>query len=935
MSVRKAKFAVGIDLGTTHSAVGFSPLGKRSIEIFPIPQLVGAGEIAALSLLPSAIYLAGEGELAQGATALPWGEAPFVVGAWATALGAQVPGRLVSSAKSWLSFSGVDRSAPILPWGSGEEEGKLSPVEASAKILAHIRAAWDHAHPEAPLARQEVILTVPASFDEVARELTVEAMRQAGLPRARLLEEPQAAFYDFISQSEGKVGGLEAAIGEVRGGAFEEGLLALVVDVGGGTSDLTLVTLTPTEGAAPRIERIAVGEHLMLGGDNMDVTLARHVEAQLGGGRLDPAPWSALVQASRLAKESLFSEDGPSSYRVPILGKGSRLVGGARSVELQRGEAISLLLDGFLPKTRSDELPSRRGRLALTELGLPYAADPAISRHLSAFLRRHVQAAAERGAQVLDGLPRPDLLLLNGGVFNAAAVVERLEEVLSGWLHGQVPPLLNQGSLDLAVARGAAYYGLVRRGFGVRISGGSPRSYYVGIEGEEGRQAALCVVPRGMEEGSSAEVESRDFELVVGQPVRFPLFSSTADRTDAPGDVVPVDDELEALPPLHTVIRTKDGEAAPPWAARTVRVRLDSSLTELGTLELSVRTIAPPDRRWRLEFSLRGGEGGGAAVAPIDQLPRRFDEARELVERAYGKAAQGVEIREIKGLWRSLERLIGEREGWSSAVNRELWTVVFGGAQRRRRSADHERIWFQLAGFCLRPGVGAPLDEWRVGELWKIFDQGVQYTTEKANWSEWWILWRRVAGGLGAQEQRRIFEWVRPWLKPPEGRFPPKPKGPRAEGFDEMVRLLASLERLPAGDKVEAGGWILHRLEGSRASWWPLGRLGTRQPLFGSAHDVVPAQVAADWLDRLLALDWKRAEGAPFAAAQLARRTGDRGRDLSEDLREQVEARLVAAKAHEGWVRMVREGGELSAQDERRVFGDSLPAGLRIASEAG
>jgi hypothetical protein len=518
-------------------------------------------------------------------------------------------------------------------------------------------------------------------------------------------------------------------------------------------------------------------------------------------------------------------------------------------------------------------------------------------------------------------------------------VVRRLEAVLAGWL-GHAPRTLAHDALDLAVARGAAYYGLVRRGMGLRISGGSGRAYYVGVEGPDGAPQALCVAPRGMEEGTEVEARGRTFQLALGRPVRFPLYSSTRDRTDHPGDVVTPDEELEELPPLATVLRTPSAETA------DVAVRLRASLTELGTLELWLTTLEGFRRRWRLEFTVRGeargtgssaaATGGGAAVAPIDELPRRFEEAKLAVQRCFGKTAQLALGKEIRHLVRQLDKILGERDAWSTAVNRELWGVVLGGAAKRRRSADHERVFFQLAGFCLRPGFGAPLDEWRIGELWKVFDGDVQYLNEKANWSEWWILWRRVAGGLDRAHQQKVLDAVRPSLEP-RGAGWALPKKPKAQGHDEMVRLAASLERLPADDKVEVGRWLWARLEteeGGR-SLWSLGRLGLRAPLYGDVHDVVPAAAAAEWLERILATDWAVTDGAAFAAAQLARVTGDRERDLPAELRARVAERLGALGASESWRRMVLEVVALCAQDEMRVFGDSLPVGLRLRSAPG
>ena len=918
-TARKARFVVGIDLGTTNSAVAFSPTDRRAIEAFAVAQLVAPGEVDERALLPSSLYAPIGGELPPGSTTLPWtagAEADWIVGELAKRQGARVPARLVASAKSWLCHDRVDRTAPILPWGAAEGVARLSPVEASARILAHVRAAWDARHPDARLADQDVILTVPASFDAAARGLTVQAAKQAGIERLRLIEEPQAAFYDFLRHHEDDLDEALAGTG-----------LVLVVDVGGGTTDLTLVRVTPQPTAVPLLSRVAVGEHLMLGGDNMDVALAHHVEQRLHGsvGQLDATQWSALVQSCRQAKETLLGEAPPAELGVSLVGRGSKLFGGTQTVRLAREDVERLLLDGFLPRVASAEPVQRDRRVALTELGLPYASDPAITRHIAAFLRRHGEAG--KGT-----MARPDAVLLNGGVLSAPAIVARLHEVLASWLRGPVPTLAHD-ALDLAVARGAASYGLGRRGLGVRIAGGSGRSYFVGVEAPDGARQALCVAPRGMEEGTELDVGERTFELALGRPVRFPLYSSTRDRIDHVGDVVAIDDDLQELPPIATVLRTPGAETS------NVTVRLRSSLTEIGTLEIWLTTREGFRRRWRLEFAVRGEaagsdpSGGGAAVAPIDELPRRFEDARGLVQHCYGKSAKPVEGKEIRHLMRQLEKTIGERDGWSSAVNRELWGVVWSGANKRRRTADHERVFFQLAGFCLRPGFGAPLDDWRVGELWKVFDGGVQYLVEKANWSEWWVLWRRVAGGLDRARQEKLVDAVRPSLRPRDAGWA-APKKSKAQGHDEMVRLVASLERLTPADKVEVGRWLWTRFdaEESGRSLWALGRLGLRAPLYGGVHDVVPTDVAGRWLERILETDWSALDGAAFAATQLARCTGDRERDLPPALREQVGARLADMGASETWQRMVERPTELSAQDEMRVFGDSLPVGLRLVT---
>ncbi|WNG49292.1 hsp70 family protein [Archangium minus] len=921
---------VGIDLGTTHCAVASVDPSKgptAPVEDFPVPQLVRQGEVSPRSLLPSCVYVPAGHELATDSLRLPWGDGgPQVVGELARWQGARVPGRVVTSAKSWLCHPGVDRSAPILPWGAPADVAKLSPVEASALLLSHMARAWNHAHPDAPLSQQEVVITVPASFDEAARALTVSAARKAGLEKFTLLEEPQAAFYDYTARHRKD---LATALEGVR--------LVLVVDVGGGTTDFTLVHAgVSPEG--PMLRRLAVGEHLMLGGDNMDAALAKRVEEKLfpdGNRRLSATQWTQAIQAARTAKEALLGNNPPERYGVSLVSEGSRLLGGSLSTDLTREEAESLVMDGFFPRSGAQERPRRVSRMALQELGLPYAQDAAITRHLAAFLAQHAAAgfaALGETAPSEGALPRPDAILLNGGVFNSPQLAERLVEAVSAWWPGAPRiRLLKHESLELAVARGAAYYGLVRRGHGLKIGGGAARAYYVALQrtADSSEQPVLCLIPRGFEEGNQVDIGERSFTLTLGRPVQFTLYSTTSDRIDKPGDVVTLSEDLKPLPPIHTVLKGAAGKTA------EVPVHLQAGLTEIGTLELfAVSNVA--DERWRLEFELRG-TGGERELTITESMPARFAEAKDNVERVYGNKPLPIGPKDVKQLSRTLEKVLGPRETWRVPVLRELWSSLFAGASKRRRTADHERVFYSLTGYTLRPGFGYPLDHWRAEQTFSLFEPLVQHHTEKSVWIEFWVMWRRIAGGLSEAQQRKLYDYLKPHLSrkvpldaPQQGKL----KGIQPEGLDEMVRTAASLEHLDPNDKAEVGGWVAARLKAENKSggpWaWALGRLGARVPLYGSSHKVVEVEVAETWLSLLLDMDLKRIDGAPFAAAQLARLTGDRMRDISPELRAKTAQALRAAKAADTWVQMVTEVVALEAADEARALGDTLPAGLRL-----
>ena len=919
----EARHVVGIDLGTVNTALASVDLAREgdvadAVLPFPIPQLVAPGELGERRLLPSSVYLPGP-ELAAEAIALPWGPSPVVVGELAREQGARVPGRLVTSAKSWLANPRADRAAPILPWGSPEGVPRLSPVDASAAYLAHLRAAWDRAHPDAPLAGQELVLAVPASFDEVARELTLSAAREAGLGKVALVEEPAAAFHDWASRHRTDLeGALPAA--PRRPASW----VVLVVDVGGGTTDLTLVRAEVRDGR-PAFTRLAVGDHLLLGGDNVDLALARAVEARMGE-RLDAARFAMLVQECRRAKERLMADRAPEQLPLAVVGRGSRLVASAASAELGREEARRIFLDGFFPAVGADERPRRAPRTAgLAELGLPYEPDPAVTRHVAAFLAAHAGEAGAPGALV-----RPDAILVNGGVFTPREVRDRLAAVVSSWFPGAPPvALLASPALDVAVARGAALSALVRRGIGLKIGGGTPRAFYVGIAAPEGERA-LCVVPRHMEEGTRVSVP-RPFALALGRPVRFPLLASTRARLEQPGDVVELSDDLVPLPALETVLRADSA----PGRGGEVPVRLEAALTEIGTLELWC-VATDREARWKLEFSLRAGSAGEGRTE-VAAAPRHLEEARAQVELFYGKKA-AVDPKEVKGLQRVLEKLLGPREAWSTPLVRELWGALHAGRARRRRSADHERVWVQLTGFCLRPGFGAPLDAWRAAETWSLFREGLQFQADPRAWQAWWVMWRRIAGGLDAAAQERLFETVAPFVEPRDPRRPPpKVPGVKPEAIDEMIRLAASLERVDPAEKVDAGEWILRRAEADGAAphlLWSIGRLGARVPFHGSAHLVVPAPTAEEWIARILSLPVGRGD-LVFPLAQLARRSGDRVRDIGDESRARALEALAEGGAPAELVRAVREVTVASAEEEQRIFGEALPPGLRLVEEEG
>jgi molecular chaperone DnaK (HSP70) len=925
-----SRYLIGIDLGTTNSAIAFVDLTKRpagTVEHFPVPQLIAPGEVADRSLLPSFLYLPGEHDMPAGAAALPWDAAARdVIGEFARNAGSRIPGRLVTSAKSWLCHAGIDRSAPLLPWSAPPEVSRISPVEASTRYLKHMVAAWNSKHPGDPLEKQKIVLTVPASFDDVARQLTVEAARKAGIEHLTLLEEPQAAFYCWLATHSAQ------DVAPLRPGD-----VCLVVDVGGGTTDFSLIQASEEHGEFGFL-RQAVGDHLLLGGDNMDLALAKFVEGKLpAAGKLDAVQYGMLTQACRAAKEALLAAHPPEEVPVTVMGRGRSVIGGTLTTTLKRDDLREVLLDGFFPFVLPESEPQRGGRVGLHEMGLPYVSDAGITRHLVSFLRKHL------GKGDMPASPRA--VLFNGGVFTPESLRTRVIDAMKKWYDRPDTPwqplVLSSPSLDWAVAWGAAYFGWLKHSGGRRIGGGIARSYYLGVGGQTqdpNHINLLCVVPRGLEEGHELTLDQPELELALGQPVQFPLFSSTVRAFDKVGDLMQAaPNQLLRMPPLHTVLR--GGKRS---GTKSMPVTLASRLTEIGTLELFC-VAKDGQNRWRLEFNTRDviqddepdakSEGAVADVWPEELVAA----AGQLIRETY-KPGSTLDPRNLtKSLEASLE---AGRDKWPTGVCRRLWDFLAEVSDHRRLSPGHLSRWFNLVGFCLRPGFGDPMDRFRVEQLWKLLHapkKDSKTIGPPEGGADYWIMWRRVAAGLNTSLQNTLFNRLRPVLLPSKNRPFAKPP---ANEWTEMWRAAASLERLDLKTKEALGDAALKSIKRPPApphAFFSLTRLGARIPLYGPLNSVIHPQQIERWLAEfssfIPAHDSDRLAWL-FCLAQLARKSGQRAIDVADDSRDRVLDLLRSHNAPPHWIEMVDHVSELEADEQRQLFGESLPIGLRLVKPA-
>ncbi|TWU24994.1 Chaperone protein DnaK [Novipirellula galeiformis] len=926
-----SRYVVGIDLGTTNCALCFIDTAATSwsTETFRVPQWIDFGQCESRETLPSFHYELTSDERSAGYR-LPWQDdvSPTCVGVLARDAGHRHPGRRAASAKSWLSHEGVDRTADLLPWHGDAEVTRLSPVDASARYLDHLRSAWDHAHPDFPLADQDVVITLPASFDEVARELTVAAAKQAGLSRVYLIEEPQAAFYAWIDRQ-----------GDEWQKSVQPGQLILVCDIGGGTTDLTLIRVRAAGESGDQIQfhRVAVGDHLILGGDNLDLAIAKLAESKITaseeGSTLSPSQWDRLVQVSRTVKETMLTTDRPDQYTINLPSEGSRLVGGSIQVQIAAEEIDAVLMDGFFPEVDLNST-AIAGESGFQEFGLPYAADAAITRHLAEFLNTHRRTGLDE--QDENDADRPALVLFNGGVMSAPAVRERIVTMLSRWFAGDdvdwKPRVLDSPRLDLAVAQGAAYYAGVRRGHGVRIAANLGRSYYMQVADHPPQ--GLCLIPGTAEAGQRFRAEGHPLELQVGSPVQFPLWVSSTRLADSVGELIEMDrKEASPLPPICTALvqgKRRQNE--------TINVVIEAELSEIGTVGLFC-VDTQSSKRWRLEFDIRSTletdrdahTGTGEAAGIVDS--ETVAECAAAMEGVFGDRSGAGSLKPNQLIKRLQTITETHRNAWPPSLLRDQWQFLFDHQQGRRKSAQHESRWLNHVGFCLRPGYGVAVDDWRVSQVWRTVHNKLAFPAASSR-TESMILWRRIAGGLTAGQQAQL---AAPWISALKN-------GTRkieAHEASEAWRLIGSLERLAVHDKVTLGRVAIQALSQKKhekirhALLWAIGRLGSRQPLYGPLNGCVGSSEAAGWAESLMRFDRSVDAGAhdsvwTLALVQIVRMTGDRYRDLPVAIRNEVIDYLVARSAPTHSIDLLKNVGRLQSEEEAAIFGDSLPLGIRL-----
>lgn len=919
--MKSPKFSIGIDLGTTNCAMAFAPLNDENAvsEVFAVSQWEALDRLSELTTLPSFLYLPTEQESAQLHGAQSGTRAEWITGHFARKRAGETPGRVAHSAKSWLGHHAVDRETPFLPWGSEEisQDRKISPIRASALLLNYLRGAWDAKFPD-KFDEQEITVTVPASFDAVAQRLTLDAAAEAGFPEnIRLIEEPQAAFYRWL-EAHRDPQELWNQLPENDGAARH----VLVIDVGGGTSDFSLFEIARHPGTqAPDIRRVAVSDHILLGGDNIDLAIAHLVEPRFAGKdeKLAGTQWDDLVARCRDLKENCLASHGAPEQEFPISlpSRGSDLFVSSLSATVSRSEIASILLDGFFPECAADARPAE-AEAALMEWGLPYAADSAVTRHLAAFLR---------------DLPKVDAILFNGGTLYPEVLRQRIQQQIAAWQEAALPHVLDNPEPDLAVARGAARFGSILHHRSARIESGAARSIYLEVHhAEKGQPPSLvCILPRGAAPDEIHRIDPPGIRLRINRPVRFQTYYSTRHDKDRLGAMVPYKAKhFQKLPPLQTIAKLAETSAA--LKNNQLPVHFTAKLTELGLLQLECVSADPTiAQAWPLSFNLRAGESQGA-VAETDAdpgvAPEKIKAANERIVSIFSNHLNPADPLTAARLLKSLEEILDlPKVQWNLFLIRALWNALQRCFPCRENSVDHEEAWLILAGFLLRPGFGAEMDPPRIDDLWRIRTEGLAHPDKRIKLQEH-ILWRRVAGGLDRDRQQAVLELDLPKVS--------QQKKPAAE----LIRLLGSLERIDPATKAELIRTFLEKAktlaaQGAYAAPYldALGLLLNRTPLYSGPEAVVSPDLVATAFQELRDLDWKKHPEICELFLRAARVTDNRILDLPRPLRKEIARKLGKSGVSAFKTYRIEEFDPIQRSERVSLYGESLPPGLILSGE--
>ncbi|MDM8538300.1 Hsp70 family protein [Desulfobacterales bacterium HSG17] len=941
MDFTDKQYIIGIDLGTTNCAVSYVDVEalkddkstgaknvekKNLIKIFNVPQLTGHGEFTRIPVLPSFLYIPGKYDISKEVLKHPWKKTEDVfAGSFARDHGSKIPSRLVSSAKSWLCNSEADRRAKILPWGASGFE-KISPVTATAQYLNHIKSAWNHYVKDEDkfIENQFVVITVPASFNEGARQLTMDAVKAAGFSSdMTLLEEPLAAFYSWLINNENS-----------WQNSVKPDDLILICDVGGGTTDFSLITLKESKGS-PRFERIAVGDHLILGGDNIDLALSKKVESRFAIGsktgsksgveskiKLNSDKWKTLCYQCREAKEKILDQ-GEALVRITIKGEGRSLIAGTLAADLTKEDIETLLLDEFYPYVEPDvDFAIDIGR-EITDFGLPLEKEIAVTKHIIRFLENH----RDEVKKSLSKEPVPDFILFNGGTLKPEFVQERIQQVIGKYFKSNktlFPKILENNIPELAVGIGASYYGLVKSGQGVKVGSGSPRNYYLEVaDKNENIHQAVCLVERGLDEGSDIELQGMEYEVRTNQLVNFNIYSSSFRSGDKGGEIIPIDDSLSSMPPVQTII--KFGSSG---TKKNIPVTIGAKYSEMGTLSMYCHSMVS-DHKWELLFQLRETKKSIEAIKSKETSI--YDESLiknscDLIEQAFTDQSSNNES--LQSLVRQIEKIVAQKKSnWSLSFLRTVADKLIKLDKTRTYSPEHEARWLNLTGFCVRPGFGDGFDEERIRKLWKIYLSGLTFIKSQQNRLEWWIFIRRIAAGLKAGQQRQFFQDVSPFLirsKNSKIKLSPQEQV-------ELWMVVGNMERLLIKDKIVLAKALFPILKPNKKQdnmFWALSRIGARELLYGSVDRVVPSHEVVRWINPIMKKKWPKSVAVENMVAQISRKTGDRTRDIDSDDSARIVSWLQDKKVSKSIVKIVIEKTDMALKEKSIQFGEKLPKGL-------